>query len=48
MNDMPEQLGELHGAFVLSTVGNAGIASIDPSAALVTLTFNILQFEYKK
>lgn len=35
VNDIHEQLGELHGAFVLSSLGNAGIDSFDPSGALV-------------
>ena len=35
VNDMPPQFGELHAAFVLSSVGSANIASVDPSPALV-------------
>ena len=35
VDDQPEAPGELHGYFVLSTVGNATISSIDASKALV-------------
>ncbi|KAK3581541.1 hypothetical protein CHS0354_031882 [Potamilus streckersoni] len=35
VNDIPLQPGELHAAFVISTVGNAKIQSIDASAALL-------------
>lgn len=35
MNDIPSLPGELSGAFVLATVGNCDIDSIDPSPALV-------------
>ena len=34
-NDMPILPGELHGAFVYSTVANCELDSVDPSPALV-------------
>ena len=35
MDDQPALPGELHGYYVLTTVGNGTIASIDASKALV-------------
>lgn len=40
VNDIPWRANELHGAFVSSTVGNATIASVDPSAALVSVQYD--------
>lgn len=37
MNDVHIYPGELQGAFVLTTVGNAKIQGMDPSEALVIL-----------
>lgn len=41
--DIPKQEGELHAAFVVSTEGNATIASMDASEALVRtiITFDV-------
>jgi len=35
VNDIPKMPGELFGAFVLTTVGNASLKSVDASEALV-------------
>jgi len=42
VNDIPSTPGELAGAFVLATIGNCDLDIVDPSPALVIITF-----EYK-
>ena len=36
--DIPHKQGELHGAFVLSSIANCDIVSVDPSEALVSIS----------
>ncbi len=40
VNDIPKMNGELAGAFVLTTVGNARLKSVDASEALVSILAN--------
>ena len=46
INDTPAQQHELHAAFVISTVGNAKLQSMDPSKALVCTFIAISKFRY--
>lgn len=39
IDDLPVRSGELHGAFVLSSIANCSIKNLDPSPALVSLYF---------